>query len=685
MSANEIERRITASDTAIEYREVDGGEKRPVIVGYAAVFQSPSRDLGGFIETIHPRAFDDVLKTNPDVVGVFNHDKNMLLARSANGSLRLKADPYGLRYEMMPPKTKTADEVVELVSGGYVTGSSFAFAISRSGGDSWSTDERGIRRREIRSISLLDDVGPVVRPAYEASSVVVSRRAIEMALGDAFRPNQTMANAARKGLRAAKSRGDFDERLVAVAERIAEREVLSVEEVEFLAGTHQRCHEVRSVGWSGSPAWAEWMLAGGDGGEKWVQRRSLAERESEVRTPQAIPEPPAATSERAAPDELSEGDFVAWDGGIGRVEHIMREGSIQGMTATAEAPLAVVTPFDDGEPEDYMVAVMVSELTKTDQPEPEEDDDDDEEDRAAGDKSQSTPAPAKDRITGSDANKEGSAKNASGRIAVSQAVRAGLQNKVRDHNEAMREDEKPSWSRTTLGQLLAVYRRGAGAYSTSHRPGVSRGAWAMARVNAYLYLLRNGRPQDAKYVTDNDLLPAEHPKSSKERSVEADVEEREVDLKPTTGMAAAARRGLRLHEEGKSGDGLKPETVARANKIARREELTPDHVREMNAWFARHESASKSPGWDTPGAEKPGFVAWELWGGNAGQTWSARKVAQMEREAERSEPAVAEVEQQVEQVQQPEPVVDVDATDAAAKLAALQEALLWTKLHDTDG
>lgn len=682
MSANEIERRITASDTAVEYREVDGGEKRPVIVGYAAVFQSPSRDLGGFIETIHPRAFDDVLKTNPDVVGVFNHDKNMLLARSANGSLRLKADPYGLRYEMMPPKTKTADEVVELVSGGYVTGSSFAFAVSRSGGDSWSTDERGIRRREIRSISLLDDVGPVVRPAYEASSVVVSRRAIEMALGDAFRPNQTMANAARKGLRSAKSRGDFDERLVAVAERIAEREVLSVEEVEFLAGTHQRCHEVRSVGWSGSPAWVEWMLAGGDGGEKWVQRRSLAKQDCEVRTPPHAAAEEAPVVERAEPNELSEGDFVSWDGGIGRVEHIMREGSIQGMTATPEAPLAVVTPFDDGEPEDYMVAVMVSELTKTDQPEPEMDD---EEDRAAGDKSQSTPATAKDQIAGSDKNKEGSAKNASGRIAVSQAVRAGLQNKVRDHNAAMRDDEKPSWTRTTLGQLLAVYRRGAGAYSTSHRPGVSRGAWAMARVNAYLYLLRNGRPQDAKYVTDNDLLPADHPKSSKERSVEADVEEREVDLKPTAGMAAAARRGLRLHEEGKSGDGLKPETVARANKIARREELTPEHVREMNAWFARHEKASKSPGWDTPGAEKPGFVAWELWGGNAGQTWSARKVAQMEREAERSEPAVAEVEQQVEQVQQPEPVVDVDATDAAAKLAALQEALLWTKLHDTDG
>jgi len=539
MSANEIERRITTSDTAIEYREVDGGEKRPVIVGYAAVFQSPSRDLGGFIETIHPRAFDDVLKTNPDVVGVFNHDKNMLLARSANGSLRLKADPYGLRYEMMPPKTKTADEVVELVSGGYVTGSSFAFAISRSGGDSWSTDERGIRRREIRSISLLDDVGPVVRPAYEASSVVVSRRAIEMALGDAFRPNQTMANAARKGLRAAKSRGDFDERLVAVAERIAEREVLSVEEVEFLAGTHQRCHEVRSVGWSGSPAWVEWMLAGGDGGEKWVQRRSLAQQESGVRTPVAAPAEPAKQAvpeERAAAGDLSPGDFVAWSIGVGQVEHIMPSGSVQGIDATREDPIAIVTIYEEGEPDEYMVAKKVSELTKIDAP-------------------------------------------------------------------------------------------------------------------------------------------------------EMDDEERAVSLRPSAGMAAAARRGLRLHEEGKSGDGLKPETVARANKIARREELTPDHVREMNAWFARHESASKSPGWDTPGAEKPGFVAWELWGGNAGQTWSARKVAQMEREAERSEPAVAEVEQQVEPVPQPqpEPVVDVDATDAAAKLAALQEALLWTKLHDTDG
>jgi hypothetical protein len=112
-------------------------------------------------------------------------------------------------------------------------------------------------------------------------------------------------------------------------------------------------------------------------------------------------------------------------------------------------------------------------------------------------------------------------------------------------------------------------------------------------------------------------------------------------------MAAAAKRGLRLHEEGKSGDGLKPETVARANKIARREELTEDHVREMNAWFARHESASKSPGWDKAGEEKPGFVAWLLWGGTPAKNWASRKVAAMES-AGRAEPQ-ADVEVRAEE------------------------------------
>ena len=153
-----------------------------------------------------------------------------------------------------------------------------------------------------------------------------------------------------------------------------------------------------------------------------------------------------------------------------------------------------------------------------------------------------------------------------------------------------------------------------------------------------------------------------------------DEDERSVSMRPTAGMASAARRGLKLHEEGKSGDGLKPETVARANRLAKREEMNEDWIREMNAWFARHETASKSPGWDTPGEEKPGYVAWLLWGGKAAKNWSARKVKEME--GERDLPVIDEDRDTKIVVK-----VSADTTDFVGKMARLKAALLSTPLH----
>ena len=118
----------------------------------------------------------------------------------------------------------------------------------------------------------------------------------------------------------------------------------------------------------------------------------------------------------------------------------------------------------------------------------------------------STPAPKKDRIKGSPRNKPGSARPG-GKVTFSESVTKSLQNKVKNHNE--KSDRK-----VTLRMLKAVYRRGAGAYSTSHRPGVSRAAWSMARVNAFLRLVRSGRPSNPKYTQDNDLLPRGHPRKS---------------------------------------------------------------------------------------------------------------------------------------------------------------------------
>ena len=124
------------------------------------------------------------------------------------------------------------------------------------------------------------------------------------------------------------------------------------------------------------------------------------------------------------------------------------------------------------------------------------------------------PAPPKDQITGSDKNPAGSAKAPAGSktIELSAAIEEGLSNKAKEHNDEV--GDNPG-KRATVGMLRTVFRRGAGAYSTSHRPGVTRDQWAYARVNAFLYLLRNGRPENDKYIGDNDLLPKSHPKSSR--------------------------------------------------------------------------------------------------------------------------------------------------------------------------
>jgi hypothetical protein len=120
-----------------------------------------------------------------------------------------------------------------------------------------------------------------------------------------------------------------------------------------------------------------------------------------------------------------------------------------------------------------------------------------------------TPAPKKDQIKGSSKNKKGSA-SGSRKIKFSAAVEKSLQNKVKEHNEKAGKGR-----RATVGMLKAVYRRGAGAYSVSHRPGKTRNQWAMARVNAFLKLLKSGKPSNPAYKQDNDLLPAKHPRSTK--------------------------------------------------------------------------------------------------------------------------------------------------------------------------
>ena len=120
-----------------------------------------------------------------------------------------------------------------------------------------------------------------------------------------------------------------------------------------------------------------------------------------------------------------------------------------------------------------------------------------------------TPAPAKDRIKGSEQNKPGSAatKSTGGKIEIGEGTEESIKNKLKEW-----KDKHPNKKAPSLGTLMKVFRRGAGAYSTSHRPTISggapnsRNAWAMARVNKFLKMAGGGEVKKSYRKADGDLL-----------------------------------------------------------------------------------------------------------------------------------------------------------------------------------
>ena len=101
---------------------------------------------------------------------------------------------------------------------------------------------------------------------------------------------------------------------------------------------------------------------------------------------------------------------------------------------------------------------------------------------------------------------------------VPKAVEEILQNKSDDFNEKYKD--KLGYG-VNLGMLKSVYQRGVGAYNVSHSPAVkSSQQWALARVNAFLYIVKNGRPENPKYTSDYDLLPTKHPKKQENMDYE---------------------------------------------------------------------------------------------------------------------------------------------------------------------
>ena len=116
----------------------------------------------------------------------------------------------------------------------------------------------------------------------------------------------------------------------------------------------------------------------------------------------------------------------------------------------------------------------------------------------------------------------------------------------------------------------------------------------------------------------------------------ANVNGTEINLMPTDGMRKEAEKYRKWKKEGEGGG--TDDARTRATQILSGNELSPDTVITMNAWFARHESDKSGEGYrpGEPGYPSNGRVAWAAWGGDPGQTWARAKSNSIKKARERT-------------------------------------------------
>ena len=102
----------------------------------------------------------------------------------------------------------------------------------------------------------------------------------------------------------------------------------------------------------------------------------------------------------------------------------------------------------------------------------------------------------------------------------------------------------------------------------------------------------------------------------------------DIDFRPTREVADLATKGLELRRE--HGRGGTEVGVARARDLKHRKNLSPETIARMVSYFARHEVDKEASDFGNDDDPSAGYVAWLLWGGDAGREWSERIKEQME-------------------------------------------------------
>lgn len=173
------------------------------IEGYALLFNSPSKDLGGFVEVIDPKALDGVDLSN--VIMLDQHDYSKPLASVKSGTLELTPDEKGLHFTAtLDDSVSYANDAYQNVKSGNVDSMSFRFDVD-DGGDEFTQDEDGQVTRTIKQVKDLFEVSTVTIPAYDDSNVQVDKRSYNEFLdaqtqkGEKNMTKQTIIDPAQQG------------------------------------------------------------------------------------------------------------------------------------------------------------------------------------------------------------------------------------------------------------------------------------------------------------------------------------------------------------------------------------------------------------------------------------------------------------------------------------------------------
>lgn len=159
----------------LEIRALNTVEQKEenIVEGYALKFNTESRNLGGFIETISPEALKEVDLS--DVRCFLDHDSSKLLGRTSSGTLQLTIDEVGLHFRCALPNTSVGRDAMELVQRGDLNQCSFGFTVKK---DKWAKG-KDIMKRTIEKIGDLFEISLVSIPAYEDTDVKVAARSLE--------------------------------------------------------------------------------------------------------------------------------------------------------------------------------------------------------------------------------------------------------------------------------------------------------------------------------------------------------------------------------------------------------------------------------------------------------------------------------------------------------------------------